>query len=99
MDEVKYGGISTVRSISKDEWEAAGVKDQEGTVWDASNGYSLPLSDFNDAALDVLAADGFFEVPGKESAEPDTSEDTKVVNVDSHQAIVHPTPSPTKRRA
>jgi hypothetical protein len=55
--EVRYVGDAGTREITAAQWKGAGVEDQEGVVWDASNDYTLPASDFTPDALRVLARD------------------------------------------
>jgi hypothetical protein len=55
--EVKYTGGAGTRVITKAQWKGAGVEGQETTQWDATNGYTLPASDFSDKALEVLKRD------------------------------------------
>lgn len=54
---IKYTGDAGVREITAAQWKAAGVEDQEGVVWDASNDYTLPLSKFSADAQTVLGRD------------------------------------------
>lgn len=58
---VRYTGLVSERRISKEDWEQAGVSDQDGVVWtkDAS---SVPINLFSEEALQVLANTGEFEV-------------------------------------
>lgn len=62
-DYVEYKGNATFRRITADQWMQARVKDQSEIVWDASNEFKVPLSEFNDAALTVLRRDGAFAIP------------------------------------
>lgn len=55
--EVKYTGGAGVREITQAQWKGAGVEGQKTTVWDASNDYTLPTSDFSPEALEVLKRD------------------------------------------
>lgn len=55
--DVKYTGEAGVREITKAQWKAAGVEDQDTTIWNAENDYSLPASQFTDRALEVLKRD------------------------------------------
>lgn len=54
---VKYTGGAGVREITKAQWKKAGVEDQETTIWDASNEYTLPADKFSAEALGVLERD------------------------------------------
>jgi hypothetical protein len=61
---VKYRGPSTVRTISKEDFLASGVADQEGATWERSHATGedgiMPLSHFNDKAVEVLRRDSNF---------------------------------------
>jgi hypothetical protein len=54
---VKYTGDAGVREITRAQWRAAGVDDQETTVWDESNNYTLLSSAFTPKALEIIKAD------------------------------------------
>lgn len=62
-DYVEYKGRATSRRITAEQWEKARVKDQGEVLWDASNGFKVPLADLNQAALTVLRRDGGFAIP------------------------------------
>lgn len=53
---VEYVGTSDSRSISTQDWADNGIR-QADTVWDASNGKQIEVSDLDDAAVDFLVAD------------------------------------------
>lgn len=65
-NSVLYLGVFADRRISKEEWEQAGVPDQEGSVWTESTGKVLSISDFNEQALAVLAGTGEFRITRSE---------------------------------
>lgn len=55
---------ATIRKISRTDWPAD-VKLDDGAqdaVWDRSNGYELPTSQFSARQLQVLREDGMFTV-------------------------------------
>lgn len=54
---VKYIGTSHVRAILKNEWQAAGVHDQEALIWHKPNGFQVPLSKITDNAWPFIDAD------------------------------------------
>lgn len=54
---VKYTGDAGIREITAAQWKNAGVEDQKTTIWDDSNEYTLPISDFSAEALRVLERD------------------------------------------
>lgn len=60
--EVKYIGRATRRVISKEEWEGVGAPNQPSTEWNFQNGFSLPLSDFSEEALDYIRKDDGLEI-------------------------------------
>lgn len=55
--EVVYVGDAGTREITKAQWKGAGVENQDKTVWNDENGYSLPIDQFTDKALEVLKRD------------------------------------------
>lgn len=59
---VKYTGHPGPRKITKEQWEAVGVKSQDTVVWSKFNRYSVPVSDLTKAAIAVLAEDGAFKI-------------------------------------
>lgn len=59
---VKYTGSSGVREITKEQWKGAGVENQDTTVWDEGNEYTLPLNLFTADALEVLKRDKAIKV-------------------------------------
>lgn len=55
--EVVYVGDAGTREISKADWRAAGVEDQETVTWNADNEYRVPADQFTEQALQVLTRD------------------------------------------
>lgn len=58
---VRYTGLVSERIMSKEDWEQAGVSDQDGVVW-TKDANTLPIDRFSEEALRVLANTGEFEV-------------------------------------
>lgn len=63
-ENVIYVGTATIRQVTREEWDGAGVANQATVRWFPGNGYSVPLSDLTEAAQNILRADGFFIFPG-----------------------------------
>jgi hypothetical protein len=59
--EVKYKGLSDIRTITKKNWEQEGVGLDKDTTWDASNRFTL-LIDANERMEEVLRAQGHFQL-------------------------------------
>lgn len=55
--QVKYTGDAGTREITKAQWKQAGAEGQEATVWNAENGYALPITNFSEDALEILKRD------------------------------------------
>lgn len=53
-DSVCYLGAFGAYEISAEQWKQAGVEDQPGVRWDASNQYAIPRSSFTETALRVF---------------------------------------------
>jgi hypothetical protein len=64
-DYVQYKGRATMRRITVGQWQQARVEDQGEVTWDKSNGFRVPLSDLNDAALAALGRDNNFALPDR----------------------------------
>lgn len=64
---VVFRGFASVRTISEESWKRSGVKDQKDVRWDYTNNWSLELSKFSSAALEVLKKDSDFTIPEKSS--------------------------------
>lgn len=58
VKQVFYTGVASIRTISKEQWEAAGITDQEYVAWTRDSGHKLPKERFTPAALDVLKQQG-----------------------------------------
>lgn len=56
--EVVYRGGASLRIITKQEWEQAGIRDQDTVSWDRNHG--LSRDHFTTAAIDVLRRDANF---------------------------------------
>lgn len=59
--EVRYVGLSDIRTIDKKNWEQEGVSVPKDTTWDASNRKTL-LIDATDRMVEVLKAQGHFRI-------------------------------------
>ena len=59
---IKYTGYAGVREITKAQWKKAGVEEQDTTIWDEGNGYTLPLSAFSQAAVEVVKREPHFKI-------------------------------------
>jgi hypothetical protein len=59
---VRYTGLVSERRISREDWEQAGVSDQDGVVWTKDANNIVPIDQFSEEALQVLANTGEFEV-------------------------------------
>lgn len=60
---IKYIGSSDTRSISKADFERAGIENVKGDLsWTPENGYLVPISSVNAATADYLYADADFEL-------------------------------------
>lgn len=53
----KYVGSGDVRRMTKAQWAAAGVVDQDTLSWTASNGYTVALDQVSEGARVVLSKD------------------------------------------
>jgi hypothetical protein len=62
VPSVVYTGVAGTMSITKDQWEQAGITDQEGVVWDSSNGFTIPLDRLSDNAVARLRSEPGFRV-------------------------------------
>lgn len=62
---VVYVGQAPVRTVSREEFEQAGVTDQDTATWSKPNKYSVKKSAFSEAAIGVLLQDGSFRVVGE----------------------------------
>ena len=53
----RYVGTAHVRRMTKQNWLAAGIKDQDTVVFNRGNGMSVPRDQFSDAAWNALVLD------------------------------------------
>ena len=53
-DLVLYVGGADVRQITAQEWEAAGVENQDTVVFNRENNWRVPANELTDAALQLL---------------------------------------------
>jgi hypothetical protein len=68
---VRYVGPSTVRIITRPQWEDAGVKKQGTVTWQPSNTYVVLDTELTEDAIAVLARDPYmiFVGTGRDPAE------------------------------
>lgn len=62
---VTYKGRAATRRITAEQWEKAGVSDQQEVVWDSSNNFQVRVDKLSDEALNALRRDGSFSVPAE----------------------------------
>jgi hypothetical protein len=78
MRYVRYVGLAHQRQISAHDWAQVGIKG-ETVVWNAFNGFSVPLDRFTDEQIDrAIKSDGTFVITGEgednqDEFKPDTS--------------------------
>ena len=48
---VKYTGPHDVKEITKAEWEAIDIDDQDGVEWNWRNDWAIPVDQFSETAL------------------------------------------------
>lgn len=53
----KYVGSADIRHMGREQWEAAGITDQEDLTFNASNGFTIPLDRVTEPARAVLERD------------------------------------------
>lgn len=58
---VRYIGIFSERRVTKEDFENAGVSDQDGVVW-TKDSKSVSIDRFNEDALRVLSGTGEFQI-------------------------------------
>ena len=61
----RYIGRSTTRRMTKRDWVAAGVTDQDTLTWNKRNGFSVSRDQISDAAWAILANDAGIVVVDK----------------------------------
>lgn len=59
---VEYVGAADLRSISKAEWEQAGVTNQDDVAWNATNGFKVKASALSPEALEIISRDPGFKL-------------------------------------
>lgn len=62
MTAVWYIGGSDSREITATEWADIGFTGAATSLWDSTNGWSIPATDFTQGQLDLLARFGDFDV-------------------------------------
>jgi hypothetical protein len=62
---VVYTGKAPVRIVRREEFEKAGVTEQDTATWTRQNKHSVKKSAFTEAALNVLLQDPAFKVVGE----------------------------------
>lgn len=63
VNVVRYLGVVTERHITREDWEQAGVFDQDGVMWTRATGYTVPIDRFSATALDMIGSmPGEFQV-------------------------------------
>jgi hypothetical protein len=70
MASVWYLGWASARIIGPSDWAAVGFADRPESRWDASNGFSIPHSEFTQGQLDYLDADVSFAVGAADGPRP-----------------------------
>jgi hypothetical protein len=50
---IQYIGLATHKGITKEDWEAAGVTDQDTVWWTRANNYRVQRADLSDAAFNI----------------------------------------------
>lgn len=55
---VRYLGIVSERRITREDWEQAGVSDQDGVVWTKGMENAVPIEQFSEEALRVISNQG-----------------------------------------
>lgn len=54
---VKYVGTANKRTITPTDWRSLGIEAKAGHVWNDTNDYLVPSSEFSDEQLDYLLVD------------------------------------------
>ena len=72
----KTAGAGIIRTITKEDWESIGIKDQDEVSFNVINNFTLPTSDFTREALRYCAkVDSGLEVVEKPDVADDDTED------------------------
>ena len=58
---VRYVGVFSERTVSREDWETAGVPDQEGVTWTKDRLF-VPIEHFSEEALRMLSTTGEFQI-------------------------------------
>jgi hypothetical protein len=67
---VRYIGTAHIRKITREEWEDAGVRDQDTLAWYVGNGWTVAAAAITDEAMPFIIADELFIVEYDEDVEP-----------------------------
>lgn len=59
---VKYRGSSSIREITAEQWEQAGIKKQDTVIWNADNNWTVALDKLSEDALKVVGNEPGFEI-------------------------------------
>lgn len=51
---VKYTGQHEVRTITKDDWKAIDIDDQNTVTWSWRNDWSVPIEDLSETAVNYI---------------------------------------------
>lgn len=54
---VRYIGTATVRTITRAQWDEAGVKGQNTVAWNKGNQYAVPYAQLTEDAIALLMID------------------------------------------
>jgi len=65
---VRYIGIYGIRQVTRAEWEAAGVVDQDTVQWNARNRWTVQGNKLNADAIEVLEFENQFVFDRPDSA-------------------------------
>lgn len=68
---ISYKGTADVRRITKQEWKAAGVEDQDTVEWNADNDFTVPRSALSDAAWAKIEKDSDLKLSETEKPKPE----------------------------
>jgi hypothetical protein len=54
---IRYIGTAHIREMTREQWEGAGVNDQDSLYWHKGNGWTVPASKISDEAMTYVLAD------------------------------------------
>lgn len=57
---IQYTGKASRRIVTAAQWAAAGIVVQEDSEWSFQNDFSVPITEFSSAQLDLLRNEGQF---------------------------------------